>query len=85
MPEVFALTRRVAYDSAASTYLYRFDVFPRVIDLVGADRVIFGSDYPVLTQARFLRRSRKVLRNEAEARFVLADNAARIYRLNEGT
>jgi predicted TIM-barrel fold metal-dependent hydrolase len=85
MPEVFALTRRVAYDSAASTYLYRFDVFPRVVDLVGADRVIFGSDYPVLTQARFLRRSRKVLRNEAEARFVLADNAARIYRLNEGT
>lgn len=85
MPEVFALTRRVAYDSAASTYLYRFDVFPRVIDLVGADRVIFGSDYPVLTQARFLRRTGKSLRSEEEARLVLGGNAARIYRLNEGT
>jgi predicted TIM-barrel fold metal-dependent hydrolase len=84
MPEVFALTRRVAYDCAASTYLYRFDVFPRVIDLVGADRVIFGSDYPVLKQGRFLRRSSDVLRDETEAHLVLADNAARIYRLNEG-
>jgi uncharacterized protein len=84
MPEVFALTRRVAYDCAASTYLYRFDVFPRVIDLVGTDRVIFGSDYPVLNQARFLQRSSAALRSEAEARLVLAENAARIYRLNEG-
>lgn len=84
MPEVFALTRNVAYDSAASTYLYRFDVFPRVIDLAGADRVIFGSDYPVLTQARFLRRSSNALRSEEEARQVLSGNAARIYRLNEG-
>jgi predicted TIM-barrel fold metal-dependent hydrolase len=84
MPEVFALTRRVAYDSAASTYLYRFDVYPRVIDLVGPDRVIFGSDYPVLKQARFLRRSSRALRDEDEARQVLSENATRMYRLNEG-
>lgn len=81
MPEVRRLTQRVTYDCAASTYLYRFDVFPRVIDLVGADRVIWGSDYPVLGQARFLAKSRAVLRNEAEAVQLLSTNAERVFKL----
>jgi uncharacterized protein len=54
MPEVAALTRRLAYDSAASTYLYRFQIFRSVLDIIGSDRVLFGSDYPVLKQGRFL-------------------------------
>lgn len=80
MPEVHRLTRRVHYDSAASTYLYRFDVFPRVIDLVGADRVVFGTDYPLLKQAGFLRRTRAVLRTDDEAEQVFAGTAERLYR-----
>ena len=88
MPEVQALTRRVVYDSGATTYLYRFEVFPRVVDLVGAERVLFGSDFPVLGQERFLRRTRAALRDADEAIAVLAANARRFYRLpgdGEGT
>lgn len=80
MPEVHALTRRVHYDSAASTYLFRWDVFPRVIDLVGPDRVLFGTDFPLLTQHRFLNRTRSVLRNSEESSAVLAVNADRLYK-----
>lgn len=81
MPEIRRLTQRVTYDCSASTYLYHFDVFPRVIDLVGAERVIWGSDYPVLGQARFLNKSRAMLRTESEASHVLAKNAERFFRL----
>lgn len=81
MPEVRRLTQRVTYDCAASTYLYDFNVFPRVIDLVGADRVIWGSDYPVLGQARFLSKSRQMLRSESEAQHVFSANAERVFML----
>jgi predicted TIM-barrel fold metal-dependent hydrolase len=81
MPEVRRLTSRVTYDCAASTYLYDFKVFPRVIDLAGADRVLWGSDYPVLGQARFLAKSRQTLRDEPEAGSVLSINAERVYTL----
>jgi predicted TIM-barrel fold metal-dependent hydrolase len=56
MPEVAELTRNVVYDSAASTYLYRFDVFPVVHRLLGAERVAFATDYPLLRQRAFLNR-----------------------------
>jgi predicted TIM-barrel fold metal-dependent hydrolase len=82
MPEVRRLTRRVFYDSAATTYLYAFDVFPRVIDLVGPDRVLFGTDFPLLKQARFLARTRERLRHQEESALVLAENADRVYRLD---
>jgi predicted TIM-barrel fold metal-dependent hydrolase len=81
MPEIRRLTRRVTYDCSASTYLYAFDVFPRVIDLIGAERVIWGSDYPVLGQARFLNKSRAMLRSAEEAAQVLAKNAERLFQL----
>lgn len=81
MPEVAGLTSRVTYDSAASTYLYRFDVFRTVIDLVGPDRVMFASDYPVLRQDRFLRRVERIPMTDAERHAVMVGTAARVYGL----
>jgi predicted TIM-barrel fold metal-dependent hydrolase len=82
MPEVAALTQKVVYDTAASSYLYRPAVFRAVLDIVGAERVLWGSDHPVLGMGRFLRRTRRdaSLRN-AEADLLLAGNARRVYRL----
>ena len=81
MPEVAALTRNVVYDSAASTYLYRFDVFPTVLSLVGTERVLFASDYPVLTQRRFLQRVRNAGIPPSALGEVLGGNAERVFRL----
>jgi predicted TIM-barrel fold metal-dependent hydrolase len=82
MPEVTRAAERVVYDSAASTYLYRFEVFRTVLDLVGPDRVIFASDYPVLRQDRFLRRVRQTpWRDRAEEARVLGETARRTYRI----
>jgi predicted TIM-barrel fold metal-dependent hydrolase len=82
MPEVARLAERVVYDSAASTYLYRFEVFRAVLDLVGPDRVMFASDYPVLRQDRFLRRVRQTpWRDYGEAARVLGETARQTYRI----
>lgn len=82
MPEVHAVTRNVFYDSAASTYLYRQDIFRRVIDLTGPDRAIFASDYPVLRQDRLLRRVRRQFEHEDVLPGLLSGNATRVYGLN---
>lgn len=79
MPEVAAATRNVVYDSAASTYLYRFDVFRTVLDVVGADRVMFASDFPVLRQDRFRRWVERIAMTDQEQGAVMAETAARIY------
>ena len=81
MPEVAAVAANAVYDSAASTYLYRFAIFRAALDVVGPERVLFASDYPVLRQDRFLRRVlTKGLRSD-EVEPVLGGNAHRIYRL----
>ncbi len=81
MPEVAEQTRNVVYDSAASTYLYRPEIFRQVIELVGANRVLMATDYPVLRQDRFLRR---LLMQDLPAETldpILWRNAARVYGL----
>lgn len=84
MPEVAALTSNILYDTAASTYLYRSAVFRAVLDVVGSERVMWGSDHPVLGMARFLRRTlRDASLTEHEMQRVLAGNAARVYHLPE--
>ncbi len=80
MPEVGMALRNVAYDSAASTYLYRHEVFDVVARIVGPDRVLWGSDYPVLGQKRFLRKAAEALPEEMVVP-VLGGNAARVFGL----
>jgi len=55
MPEVKEAMSNVYFDSAASPYLYDAQVYNRVIDLIGAEKILFGSDYPLLTQNGLLK------------------------------
>lgn len=81
MPEVREVLRNVYYDSAASTYLYSFDVFPVVARLAGAERILWGTDFPLLSQSKFLRRVRESGLGERELELVLGGNAQRLLRL----
>ncbi len=51
-PEVF---RRVYFDTAASPYLYRPAIYRAALEMVGAEKILFGTDFPLLTAARCLR------------------------------
>jgi len=81
MPEVARLTANVVYDSAASTYLYSRNVFPIVEQLVGSRRIVFGSDYPLLDQKRFLARTLTAQLSQAGTDDILGNNADRIFKL----
>jgi predicted TIM-barrel fold metal-dependent hydrolase len=82
MPEVHAITRNVVYDSAATTYLYRQAIFEHVTSLVGGDRVLFATDYPILRQDRLLRRVERSMGAHPCYGDLVGGNADRIYNLN---
>ena len=54
MPEIQRITAQVWYDTAATPYLYRNTIVPAVAQIVGADRILFASDYGLLRQQRVI-------------------------------
>jgi predicted TIM-barrel fold metal-dependent hydrolase len=48
MREVRKAASNVLYDSAASPLLYSPQIFRTVVDIVGSDKILFGSDFPLL-------------------------------------
>jgi predicted TIM-barrel fold metal-dependent hydrolase len=84
MPEIAAICRNVVYDTAASTYLYRPEVFRAVLDIVGPERVLWASDHPVLNMGKFLERTRRDSEVRAdEWNGLVAGNARRVYGMTD--
>lgn len=54
MPEVGADLSNVWYDTSAALYLYQSNVYSATVSAVGADRLLFASDWPLIGQARAL-------------------------------
>jgi hypothetical protein len=53
MPEVARAAADVFYDTAASPFLYRPLIYSLALKIVGPDRILFGSDYPLLPPGRY--------------------------------
>jgi predicted TIM-barrel fold metal-dependent hydrolase len=80
MPEVGSVMARTSVDTAATRLLYGPDVYERVIGLIGAERVLFGSDFPLLSQARSRESIEAAISGEARE-LVLGGNAQRLLGL----
>ncbi len=81
MPEVKESLKNVYFDSAASPFLYRPDVFSTVVELAGDGKVFFASDYPLMDISRPLEQARSAgLAPDVEAK-LLSGNAAKLFRL----
>jgi predicted TIM-barrel fold metal-dependent hydrolase len=52
MPEVRAAIDSIYFDTAAASLLYDDESVARLVELAGPDRVLFGSDYPLLSPRR---------------------------------
>jgi len=78
MPEVREALENVYYDTAISPFLYRPDIYRYVRDLAGADRIIFGSDYPAIAQRRVLNEIETAGFSAEDRELVLAGNARRL-------
>ena len=78
MPEVAQVMKNVFFDTAASPFLYSPQVYNQVIQLVGGDKILFGSDYPLLAQGRLLKEIRSLDLPEETKNLILSGNAQRL-------
>ena len=78
MPEVKQAMNNVFFDTAASPFLYSPQIYNQVIQLVGAEKILFGSDYPLLAQSRLLEEIRSLDLPEATRDLILSGNAQRL-------
>ena len=81
MPEVDAALSNVYFDSAASPFLYRPGVYSATANLVGAKRILFASDYPLMRPSRPMAEIGNEPLPESDRRRILGENAARLLRL----
>ena len=62
------------FDTAASPYLYDKSIFNVVCGLIGSNRILFGSDYPVISQHRII--------NQIKDSNISAENKQKIFSNN---
>lgn len=84
MPEVAALTN-VYFDTGGTPYLYRPAIYRHAVELVGAERVLFASDYPLISQRRQLREIEESELGDNAKAMILGGNAARLLGLTQAT
>jgi len=78
MPEVADALKNTFFDTAATPFLYRPQVFETVGTTVGVDKILFGSDYPLLSPKRIMAQIEAAdLSTESKAR-ILSGNAQRL-------
>jgi len=53
MPEIAAICQGVYYDTAASPFLYNKRIYQIAISIIGPQRILFGSDYPLIPPTRY--------------------------------
>ncbi|MFC1949421.1 amidohydrolase family protein [Chloroflexota bacterium] len=78
MPEVKQAMENVFFDTAASPFLYNPQVYNQVIQLVGADKILFGSDYPLLDQKRLLKEIDSLDFDRETKALILSGNARKL-------
>ena len=82
MPEVRREAANLWYDSAASLYLYEPDIFPVVARITGAHKILWGSDYPLISQKRMMDYVCQSGLDQETLRLALGGNAAVLLHLD---
>jgi len=82
MKEIKALFQNVYYDTAASPFLYQPKIFSVAGELVGFDRILLGTDYPLIPPTRYLKQISEVIKDEEKVHAICRDNARRLLRLS---
>lgn len=78
MPEVEKALSNVYFDTAATSFLYKAEIFKYVAEIVGSDKILFGSDYPLLSPRRIISQLESVRLSSEDRAKILGGNAKRL-------
>jgi len=83
MPEVARALANVFFDTAATVFLYKPEVFEQVSHMIGSDRILFGTDYPLMHQNRVLVQVQSARLPEEDKVKILGANAQKLLYCDE--
>ena len=77
IPKAREALANVYYDTAAVPYLYAPDVYSVGADIAGRHKVLFGSDYPLISPGRYLRDTAEL--DPALRKAIFSDNPLAVF------
>ncbi len=78
MPEVQAALSHVYYDTAASPYLYNEKIYRLAVDTCGPEKILFGTDFPLLTSSRYMDPIVRMIEDRSDRSMIVYNNALRL-------
>ena len=83
MPEVAEALANVFFDTAATVFLYKPEIFEQVSHIIGSDKILFGTDYPLMHQNRVIAQIQSSKLLEEDRAKILGANAQKLLCLND--
>jgi len=85
MPEVAKILANVFFDTAATVFLYKAEIFQQVSSIISSDRILFGTDYPLMHQNRVIAQVQAAQLSAKDKAKILGGNARKLLYCDEGT
>jgi predicted TIM-barrel fold metal-dependent hydrolase len=82
--ETQAVMANVWFDTAASPFLYRRDIYRLASEIAGADRILFGSDYPLIRCKRYMEEIAASGLDKESSAALLGGNAEKLLAKQQG-
>ena len=80
MKEVKESLKNVYYDTAASPYLYSDEIYHIAIDIIGPEKILFGSDFPLINFKRYIDSINKFIVSHLNREKIFNKNAVGILK-----
>ena len=75
IPEIAAVCQGVYYDTAASPFVYDKQIYKIALSIIGPQKILFGSDYPLIPPQRYKHEMQEAGVGAKELEAILEGNA----------
>jgi len=83
MPEVARALANVFFDTAATVFLYKPEIFEQVSHIIGSDKILFGTDYPLMHQNKVIAQIQSAQLPQRDKAKILGGNAQKLLYFDE--
>lgn len=80
MPEITTIFTKTYLDTAASPFLYQPQVYEVATRIMGENKIIFGSDFPLLSVSKYLTQLEECDLTQEVRRAILGENALNLIK-----
>ena len=74
--------KNVYFDTAASPFLYHLEIYRYAVEIAGADKILFGSDFPLLPPVRYFKELEEISGlSKSQIELICGKNAAKLLNI----